>query len=439
MEHDVGDGTRISEPILRTKLHPPQLNAELVNRARLVEAIDRAGEVPLTLVSAPAGYGKSVLLAQWVELLSSPVAWLSLDASDSQLRAFLRYLVAAVNTVSLGACNATRELLTAGSLAPMPILAANLLNDLEAMDEPCSIVLDDYHRIDPLSPVQDLMVRILEHPPARVRFVLATRQDPPFDLLSLRAAHRINEVRLRDLRFSGEETSEFLSATADVSLGGEALTQLEREVEGWAVGLRLVSLALRNVGDADAFLKRLPGRVPEIQEYLLREVLAAQAAEVRERLLASSLLDRFCAEVLDAICEPPGTQDQTSLSGAVFLKEMRQNNLFVASLDSQFKWFRYHHLFQELLVGELERRRDPDHVVALNLRASRWFESEGLIEEALKYALAARDTNQAAEIVVRHRHSALDANEWFTQQMSSAMRAATMLDRRLRLANRPWR
>ena len=346
MESDPGKSTPAFEPILRTKLYRPQLTVELIDRERLIPTMNRALEVPLTLVSAPAGYGKSVLVAQWVEQLDSPIAWLSLDAGDSGLREFLLYFLAAVDTVSPGSCDATRELLAAGSLAPVPVLAGYLLNDLDAMDAPCSVVLDDYHRIDPLSPVHDLMLRMLDHPPAQFHLVVLTRQDPPFDLPSLRAAHHINEVRLRDLQFTGHETSEFLSTTADVSVSDEALTHLEREVEGWPVGLRLVSLALRHVRDADAFLKRLPGRLTDIQEYLLREVLAAQTAEVRDRMLASSILDRFCVEVLDAVCEPPSTDDQTELTAAEFLKELRRSNLFTVSLDARREWFRYHHLFR---------------------------------------------------------------------------------------------
>ncbi len=412
MEDGTDNSTTVFNPILRTKLHRPQLTTGLVDRARLTTAMNRAHEVPLTLVSAPAGYGKSVLADQWAERLDRPVAWLSLDASDSELRTFLLYCLAALDAVSPGACEATRDLVTAGSLAPVPILATYLLNDLDGMDVPGAIVLDDYHNIDPLSPVHDLMLRILEHPPQRFRFVVLTRQDPPFDLPSLRAGNRINEIRLQDLRFTGRETSEFLRVTADRPVSDEALTQLERDVEGWAVGLRLVSLALRHVSDADAFLKRLPGRVTEIREYLLREVLAAQADEVRDCMLASSILDRFCVELLDAVCEPPATGTSTGLAAADFLKELRRSNLFTVSLDAQREWFRYHHLFQGLLVSELRRHRGAEYVAALHLRASRWFEGVGLIDEAIKHALAAEDTGRAVRLVIRYRHKALDESQW---------------------------
>ena len=236
MEHDVDSGSRTFEPILRTKLYRPSLPAGLVDRERLIRVMNRARDVPLTLVSAPAGYGKSVLVAQWAAQLDRPVAWLSLENSDSEPREFLRYFLAAVDTVSPGACDATRTLLKAASLPPVPVFAGYLLNDLEAIDAPCAIVLDDYHRIDPPSPVHDLMIRLLEHPPAQFRFVVLTRQDPPLPLSSLRAGDRINDVRLQDLQFTGHETSEFLSATVDLSVSDEVLTHLKHEVEGWAWG-----------------------------------------------------------------------------------------------------------------------------------------------------------------------------------------------------------
>jgi LuxR family maltose regulon positive regulatory protein len=413
MEHDVDSGSRAFEPILRTKLHRPQLGADLVNRDRLIEAMDRADEVPLTLVSAPAGYGKSVLVAQWAEQLDCPTAWLSLDASDSDLRTFLLYFIAAVDSVSPGSCEATRELLAAGPLAAVPALAGYLLNDLDALEAPCAIVLDDFHRIDPLSPVQDLMLQMLEHPPRRFRFVLPTRQDPPFDLVSLRANHRVNEVRLRDLRFTAQETREFLSETAHLSLSDEVLTQLQHQVEGWAAGLRLLSFVLRQVDSSQTLVKKLPEHLPQAQDYLLREVLASQPAEVSGSLLASSILDRFCEGVIDAVCGRPDTDDQAGFTAAAFLEELHRSNLFTISLDARREWFRYHHLFRELLVAELERRRGPDHLAALHLRASRWFENQGLIDEAIRHALAAEETGRAIQLVARHRHEALDSDQWW--------------------------
>ncbi len=209
------DPQQSSAPLIRTKLHRPSVPFDVVGRDRLFRLMDRAFEMPLTLVSAPAGYGKSVLVAQWAEHCEHPVAWLSLDEDESDLRLFLQYLVAAVHTVAEGACRATEELLQATELPPPSVLAGHLLNDFEALGQPLAIVLDDYHRIQISSPVHDLIGRLLEHPPSSVRLVLVTRRDPPLPFMSLLAGNQVAEVRLEDLRFTGGETAEFLSATAE--------------------------------------------------------------------------------------------------------------------------------------------------------------------------------------------------------------------------------
>ena len=412
MPGERGDAREFN-PILRTKLHQPQLAEGLVNRDQLIRALNRADRVPLTLISAPAGYGKSILVAQWAQQLDSPTAWLSLDAGDGDLRTFVEYFVAAVDSVSPDACKSTGELVTAARAFHAPVLANYLLNDLDAIGAPFAIVLDDYHRIGQLSPVHDLLQQMLEHPPRQCRFVVVTRQDPPIDLPSLRAGHQILDVRLRDLRFTAAEIRDFLSSTTEVPLSDEALARAEREADGWAAGLRLVSLALKNASDPDAFLKGLHGGVPQIQDYLLREVMAAQPAGIRDLLLASSVLDRFCTEVLDAILEPRVDNDHSRVSVVAFLDRLQEHNLFTIPLDAHGKWFRYHHYFKTLLNTELRHEHGSDRISVLHLRASEWFESEGLIDEAINHALAAEDPGRAAELVARHRHDALDESQWF--------------------------
>lgn len=413
MKHDGGNDNRVFNPILRTKLHAPQLSGAMVNRDRLFKLMDRARDMPLTLVSAPAGYGKSVLVAQWIEQLDSPIAWLSLDADDSDLKSFLEYFVAAVNTVVPRACVTTRELQEAASAPPISVLASYLLNDLDAIDTPCAIVLDDYHLIEPLSPVQELMHCILAHPPRQFRFIVITRHDPPLDLPSLRAGHRVNDVRLQDLRFSTTEVGEFFNITQDHSISDEAIKNLDREVEGWAAGLRLLVLAMRHVADPDAFLITLHGGLPQIQDYLLREVLGAQDAQARDCLLVSSILDRFCVDLLEAICKAPDINEHPEFTAIDFLDELRKTNLFIFSLDAELKWFRYHHLFQDLLFSELQRAYDPKDISALHLRASQWFENEGLIDEAIEHTIATGDMERVAALVARHRHTTLDADRWY--------------------------
>ena len=404
-----------SVPLIRTKLHRPSVPFDVVGRDRLFRLMDRAFEMPLTLVSAPAGYGKSVLVAQWAEHCEHPVAWLSLDEDESDLRLFLQYLVAAVHTVAEGACRATEELLQATELPPPSVLAGHLLNDFEALGQPLAIVLDDYHRIQISSPVHDLIGRLLEHPPSSVRLVLVTRRDPPLPFMSLLAGNQVAEVRLEDLRFTGGETAEFLSATAEAELAisDEALANLQQQVEGWAAGLRLVILALRHAVDPESLLGGLRGGLPQTRAYLLREALSGLSPEDRDWLLRSSILDRFCAPLLEAVCCPDGASAHPELTGRKFLDLIQRNNLFTIALDTKGEWFRYHHLFQDLLQRQLRETSSSEDIASLHLRAGEWFEAEGLIDEALKHTLAAEEFDRAVQIVERHRRDELDADRWY--------------------------
>ncbi len=254
---------------------------------------------PVTLVAAPAGYGKSMLVSHWADSLERPCAWVSVDEGDSDLGVFLRYVVAAVQKTVPESCEETDGLLHASHLPPVPVLVHTLANELDALDAPFVLVLDDYHRISMDSGVHGFLDALLQHPPEPLRLVLTTRRDPPLSLMALRAASRLTEVRLRDLQFDGAETAELLASTGKVAVGEDALGNLQQQVEGWAVGLRLVALALRHVDSPDAFLSELRGGLPHTQEYLLREVLAAQPEEVRAAMLRASILDRFCPEILD--------------------------------------------------------------------------------------------------------------------------------------------
>ena len=402
-----------SMPLIRTKLHRPSVPFDVVGRDRLFRLMDRAVEVPLTLVSAPAGYGKSVLAAHWADRCEHPVVWLSLDSDESDLRLFLQYLVAAVHTVVPGACRTTEDLLSAPELPPPLVLAGHLLNDLEAMDGPLVIVLDDYHRIQISSPVHDLMGRLLEHPPSSVRLVLVTRRDPPLPFMSLLAGNQVTEVRLEDLRFTGRETAEFLSATAELVVSDNVLANLEKQVEGWAAGLRLVMLALRHAVDPEALLGGLGGGLPQTRAYLLREALSGLSPEDRDWLLRSSILDRFCPPLLEAVCCPDGASAHPELTGRKFLDLIQRNNLFTIALDTEGEWFRYHHLFQDLLQRQLRETSSSEEVASLHLRVGEWFEAEGLIDEALKHTLAADELELAAQLVERHRIDALNADQWY--------------------------
>ncbi len=292
-------------PILRTKLYRPPVAADVVRRGRLHDRLDEGRRRPLTLVSAPAGYGKSTLVSHWLETRTEPCAWLSLDETESDLRVFLDYLVAVVRTIAPEACPKTLALRDAEALPEAPVLAGLLINELDAIEAPFILALDDYHRIREPG-VHELLSRLLEHPPRPLHLVLISRRDPPLNLSSLRARGQVSEIRLRDLQFSAAETAEVLKGAVRASLAPAALERLHERTEGWVVGLRLVTLSLDRISDLDSFLERLESHAHQVQDYLVSEVLAHQPAEIQELLLRISILDRFGAPLCDALQAPVG-------------------------------------------------------------------------------------------------------------------------------------
>ncbi len=393
--------------ILRTKLYRPRMPRDFVCRLRLHKVLDQGPITPLTLVSAPAGYGKSLLVSHWSDLQETPCAWFSLDESDSKVSSFLDYLLFSIETVAPGSCPLTRQMVNAAELPPLGAMVRSLSNELEGMDGPLILVLDDYHRIQGASEIQELVRSLLAHPPTHLHLVIVTRRDPPLGLTRLRAQGQLTEVRQRDLRFTPAETQQLLQISVEGQLSEAAIVNLQQEVEGWAVGLRLVSLALRQVGDPDAFLKQLQGGIWSIHRYLLQEVIQGQPADLRDGLLRCAILNRFCAGLYDDLCTPEDPSKPVGITGEEFVRELHDQNLFTIPLDEKGEWFRYHHLFQELLGSELEQHLEPSQIEALHLKASRWFESNGYITEAIEHALKAVDPEYAAEILERHRMAEL--------------------------------
>ncbi len=413
-------------PLIRTKLHRPPVTAQLVCRRRLHERMDLGLQTPFTVVSAPAGYGKSVLVSHWVEELEQPCAWLSLNTSESDLRLFSDYLLAAVKMCFPNACAQSETVVRSPNPIVIQTLGACLLNDLDEVDEDFVLVLDDYHRIERGSAVHDLMSFLLEHPPRGLKIVIATRQDPPLPMASLRGKNMVTEIRLDDLRFSSPETDEMLAKTGVMAVSHRARTNLERQLEGWAAGLHLVSLALRRVEDPDSFLESLHGGLPHTQEYLIHEVLAGQQPPIRECLLKISILDRFCPQVFEAVCSPDSASEQMCPTGREFVDLLQSSNLFTISLDIQGKWFRFHHLFREILHEHLEQQFESSEIAALHLRASDWFETEGLISESIMHALTASDEERAADIVLGQRYDLLNSDRWyFTEKLLSRLPVET--------------
>lgn len=428
-----------SYPVIRTKLYASPQPGDYVSRDRLLGMMDKAVEMPLTLVSAPAGFGKSVLVSDWLQRQDHSIAWLSLDEDDSDLRQFIAYLVAAVEVVVPGACPTIAELSTASEMPPLPLLSAQLINDLDDIDQPLTIVLDDYHHLDRLSPVHEIIDKLLVHPPDRLHIVIVTRRDPPLSLARLRAGKRVVEVRMQDLQFTEAEITELVATNMGVDLSGAALDNLQLQTEGWAAGLRLVLLAVRHASDPEAVIKGISGGVPQVQEYLLDEVLEGLSSRVRAYLMKSAVLGRFCADLIEAVCAPETASSAAELSGDDFLSQLQRSNTFILALDPEGQWFRFHHLFRDILQRHLRQQFAEGDIEQLYLRASNWFESRSLIDEAIEYALLGADSDHAADIIARHYHEVLNQDRFYVlDQWLNKLPAEVIENRASLLLCRAW-
>jgi LuxR family transcriptional regulator, maltose regulon positive regulatory protein len=402
---------RASVPVLETKLRRPSASALLVRRPRLLEHLAASLDRRLILVSAPAGYGKTALISQWLDSADARHAWLSLDEHDNDLATFLRYLVAAIRAVCHDAMGAIEQLLKAPTLLPPVRLADALLQDMAALPEPFILTLDDYHAIN-APELHALMARLVEHLPAHLHLVLITRADPPLPLDRLRGRQQLGEVRAAELRFSSEETRLLLQQVLGSGVSEETAALLEEGTEGWAVGLHLAAISLRDRSDPAGFARQIAQHGHQaVTEYLLSEVLAGLPPGQRDYLLQTSLFDRFCATLIDAALIPLAG-DGTSLSGDDFLRAIRRSNLFVVSLDDEGTWFRYHHLFQSLLRARLRQHYTDADIKAMHARSSPWFAAQGLVDEAVIHALKSGDRAGAARLVEEQVHPALDRENW---------------------------
>jgi LuxR family maltose regulon positive regulatory protein len=427
------------EPItlLRTKLHRPRVRDDLVPRPRLLEHLDRGLDQdgvarPLTLVCAPAGFGKTTLLTQWLADAEGarPAAWLSLDENDNDLALFLSYVIAAVQTVSPEACAETSALLQAPQTPPQDYLATILINEITELPEPLVLVLDDYHKIQDQA-VHQLVRTLVGGRLTTMHLVLAGRVEPPFALAQLRVGGQMTEIRAEDLRFSLDEASAFFVSALGKRLSDEAITLLEQRTEGWIAGLRLAGLSMRGeAADAEAFVRRFKGTHRNLADYLVAEVLAYQSPAVQEFLLRTSILDRFCAPLCDSILDEgrmTNNEEQTisdrdpssfvlgpSSGSRAMLDYLDRANLFLVPLDDERDWYRYHHLFKDLLRNELRARVSAGKIAALQRSASAWCADQGLTPEALQYALAAGDVAEAAQLVEEKWYEVLNREDWRT-------------------------
>ncbi len=401
-------------PLLTTKLNRPPATGDLIERPRLTELLDHSlQQGPLTIVCASAGFGKTTLVSAWIRSLTEsdppvPVAWLSLDESDSDLVVFLRYVVAAIRTVFPESCPETLTLLQGSERAALMPLVIALSNDIERLPARFVLVLDDYHAIRD-NVVHDFLSELFRHWPQHLHLVLISRRSLPLPLGKLRAQGQVTEIRTRDLRFTPEESAAFLNRVLASSLSPSTIAFLDERLEGWIAGLRLATLSLSRGANAESELNELSGTQFEIADYLMDEVLAYQTPVIFRFLLVTSLLNRFCVP----LCESVLSADSEVLPGdaAACIQWLEQNNLFVIPLDRNGQWYRYHHLFQELLQRRLAAVVDPEQVTEIHRRAAAWFAEQDLVDEALHHALAIYDLGLAAQLMVAGLRDALNRDD----------------------------
>jgi LuxR family maltose regulon positive regulatory protein len=409
VEDDPGEVTGSPRPeLLWTKLVAPAPRAGLLPRAGLQSLLQASLGAKLCLVAAPAGSGKTTLLAQWRTVAGGGrVAWVSLEEGDNDPTRFWNYLVAALRTVEPGVGTVALEALRGPSVELERVVLPSLINDLATVGAPLVLILDDYHLITDASCHQTLGW-FLDHLPAEVHVVLSTRLDPPLPLARMRAQGELAELRVGELHFTHEETTELLNGSMGLDLAAEDVARLAERTEGWAAGLVLAGLSLRGRPDSSGFTAAFSGGDRHVADYLVAEVLQRQPAELREFLLRTSVLERLSGPLCDAVLQTQGS--------AELLRELEASNLFVVPLDTRRQWYRYHQLFADLLRLQLGAR-EPELMPVLHRRAAAWHQANGNVDEAIGHASAAGDLAEAGALIARHW-----AAHWLSGQRATVAR-----------------
>jgi len=396
-------------PIIQTKLHRPSLPRDLVERPRLTSLLDCPPQRPLTLVSAPAGYGKSTLISCWVEVAKAqecPVAWISLDKHDNDPAVFLNYIVAAIQSLFPDSCSNILRVLQAPDLPSPATLAAVLINDLNHLPRVFSLVLDDYHLLHHVE-VLEMMRLVVEHSHPNMNLIIVSRTDPFLPLPRLRLAQQLLELREHDLRFSDGEARVLLQMRGSRKLDEKAVSELNRHVEGWVAGLCLETMSLQLSQEVSLLAKDLHGETKDfVAEYLFNEVMVKQSPEIQQLLLRSAFVERFCADLCDELVNSDAGKPAQAL-----IDEIKQSNLFVVSLDAAEGWYRYHHLFQQLLQRRAYHELGKEEIRDLVNRAGGWFAQQGLVKEALNCFLAANNLPAATSLIEENSRNLLNILE----------------------------
>ena len=388
----------MSTPLLLTKIYIPPPRPKVIPRPRLIERLNEGLHRKLTLISAPAGSGKTTLVSEWVVNWEPLTAWLSLDEADNDPARFLTYLIAALQTVAANVGEGLLGVLESPQPPPIESILTALLNDIITIPDTIVLVLDDYHLID-AQPVDLAITFLLEHLPPRMHLVITTREDPQLPLARLRARGQMTELRAADLRFTSSEAAEFLNRAMSLDLAAADIAALEDRTEGWIAGLQLAAISMQGHQDTTGFIHSFTGSHRFVMDYLVDEVLHQQPNRVQTFLLRTSILDQLCGPLCDAVLLAP------SGAGQATLEYIEHANLFLIPLDNERRWYRYHHLFSELLRQRLHQDsasspgNEVGHVNELHGRASVWHEENGLGIEAFHHAAAANDIERAEHLI----------------------------------------
>ncbi len=436
----------MSVSLLQTKLFPPQKRPNLVSRPHLIDRLNdglRAGR-KLALISAPAGFGKTTLVSEWIGALdefpqSVAVAWLSLDQGDNDPTRFLAYLVAALQTVAPTFGDGVLAGLQSPQPPPLETILTNLINEIAAIPDSVMLVLDDYHLIE-ASSIDKALAFLLEYLPPQKQLVITTREDPNLPLARLRARGQLTELRAADLRFTVAETAVFLNQLMGLNLTSQDIDALESRTEGWIAGLQLAALAMQGSAtspepeDSASFIKSFTGSHRFVLDYLVEEVLNQQPQDIQTFLLRTAILERMCGPLCDAVVGEERVVEQGSkrdsqtniLQSQEILRYLEQSNLFIVPLDNERRWYRYHHLFADLLR---QRQQQSGDVRELHIRASQWYEDNDLELEAFHHATAAQDIKRAERLIegkgmpLHFRGAVMPVLNWLSTQPTAVLNA----------------
>jgi LuxR family maltose regulon positive regulatory protein len=421
----IGQALPMPTQLLTSKLFIPPLRPSLVPRPRLIQLLNEglSTEHKLTLISAPAGFGKTTLVVDWLKQIHLPVAWLSLDEADNDLQRFLAYVAAAFQQVDEEIGASLLSALQSPQLPAMEMVLTHLLNEIALRTDSLILVLDDYHLLTEAA-ILEVMGFLLARQPPQLHLVLTTREDPDLPLARLRARDQLTEIRARDLRFTRGEADIFLRGVMGLALSEQDVAALEGRTEGWVVGLQLAGLSMQKQADLKAFIQDFSGSHRHILDYLTDEVLQRQPEEVRTFLLQTAILDRLSGPLCDAVTR--------RIDSDKLLARLETANLFLIPLDEERRWYRYHHLFSDLLHNQLARSQ-PELVPELHRRASRWYEKNGDIQAAVDHALQDTDPTQAARLIEQHVLPMLYQSQvamvmgWFDRLPEEILGSAPML------------